>query len=86
MIDEGKARRGRPLCLRERVVLQVVEPHEARGFVVPHNRSGSIPFRGRGANDYACGGCGNLIAIGVNLATFQNFVFACGCGALNQVS
>ena len=71
--------------LRKRVVLRPVEPHEAHGFVIPHRRSGSIPFRGGGAHDYACGGCGGLLAIGVNLAAFQNFVFACGCGALNEI-
>lgn len=70
--------------LRRRIVLRPVEPHEARGFVIPHRRSASIPFRGEGAHDYACGGCGGLIAIGVELVAFRNFVFACGCGALNE--
>jgi hypothetical protein len=85
MRNEAEVRRPRALVLRERVVLDVVEPHEARGFVVPLSRSGSVQFRGLGANDFACGGCGCLIAIGVNLAAFENFVFACGCGALNQI-
>ena len=85
MREEGEGLRRRAFGLRERVVLHVVDPHEARGFVIPHNRSGSVQFRGRGANDYACGGCGGLLAIGVNLDVFQNFVFACVCGALNQV-
>jgi hypothetical protein len=85
MRNGGEGPRRRSLGLRERVVLHVVEPHEARGFVIPHHSPGSIQFRGFGSNDYACGGCGCLIAIGVNLAMFQNFVFACGCGALNQV-
>lgn len=85
MMNEGEAHRPAALGLRDRVVLHVVEPHEARGFVVPLSRSGSVQFRGLGANDFACGGCGGLIAIGVNLAAFQNFVFACGCGALNQI-
>lgn len=70
---------------RRRVVLQVVEPYEAPGFVIPHQRSGAIRFRGLGADDYACGCCGALISIGVDLAAFQNFVFACSCGALNAI-
>jgi hypothetical protein len=84
-MEEGEALRKRDMGLRDRVVLQVVEPHEARGFVIPHSRSGSFPLRGRGANDYACGGCGGLIAIGVELRAFQNFIFACGCGVLNEI-
>ncbi len=85
MREEGEVLRRRAFGVRERVVLHVVEPHETQGFVIPHNRTGAIQFRGRGANDYACGGCGSLIAIGVNLAAFHNFVFACACGALNRV-
>jgi hypothetical protein len=81
----SETRSRRAAGLRRRVVLRPVEPHEARGFVIPLRRSGSIPFRGRGADDYACGGCGGLIAIGVDLAAFENFVFACGCGALNEL-
>lgn len=85
MSEDRETYRARPLGLRERVVLRAVEPHEACGFVVPHQASGSIRFRGRGRHDYACGSCGGLLAIGVELAAFRNFVFACGCGALNEL-
>lgn len=83
--DHETTCRARPLGLRERVVLRAIEPHEARGFVVPHQASGAVRFRGRGRHDYACGGCGGLLAIGVELAAFRNFVFACSCGALNEL-
>lgn len=86
MSEDFATRRTSAMGLRKRVVLRAIEPHEARGFIVPHRRSGSIPFRGRGRHDYACGGCGGLLAIGVDLAAFRNFVFACCCGALNELS
>jgi hypothetical protein len=70
--------------LRRKLVLKVVRPDEARGLVIPP-RGGRIGYRGRGATDYACGGCGVLLAIGVTAGMFQSFIFACGCGTLNQV-
>ncbi len=70
--------------LRSRIVLRVVEPGDAMGFVIPH-QAGSAAFRGSGGADYACGGCGRLLAIGVRPGMFQSFVFACACGSLNQV-
>ena len=85
MSEDRETSRARPMGLRERVVLRAIEPHEARGFVVPHHASGSIRFRGRGRHDYACGGCGHLLAIGVPTGMFQSFLFACVCGSLNRV-
>ena len=70
--------------LRRKLVLKVVRPDEARGLVIPP-RGGGVGYRGRGGTDYACGGCGILLAIGVRAGMFQSLVFACACGALNQV-
>jgi hypothetical protein len=72
--------------LRKRLVLKVVAAEEAKGSALPHNQEGSVLYRGHGAFDYACGCCGLLLAIGVSPGMFQNLVFACGCGAWNQVS
>ncbi len=74
----------RTLGLRDRVTLAVVEPGEARGFVIPHQQ-GCAVFRGGGPADYACGKCGSLLAIGVTPGMFRTFVFACACGAFNAV-
>jgi hypothetical protein len=71
-------------CLRRKLFLRVVRPEEARGLVIPP-RGGRIGYRGRGGTDYACGGCGVLLAIGVTAGMFQSLIFACACGALNQV-
>ncbi len=84
-MDDNGALRRTAVTLRERVVLEVVDPHEARGFLIPGNRSRSVPYRGPDGTDYACGGCGYLLAIGVRRRMFQGFLFACACGALNQV-
>ncbi len=73
------------MIVRERVALEVVEPDEARGFVIPQNRFRSVSYRGPDRTDYACGGCGHLLAIGVRQGMFQSLVFACDCGAFNQV-
>jgi hypothetical protein len=70
--------------LRRRLVLEVVKPDEARGLVIPP-RGGRVGYRGRGGTDYACGCCGFLLAIGVGAGMFQSLLFACSCGALNQV-
>jgi hypothetical protein len=70
---------------RARVALEVLDTSEARGFLIPHRRDGSVPYRGSGELDYACGGCGHLLAIGVPPGLFERFVFSCGCGALNRV-
>jgi hypothetical protein len=71
---------------RRRVALREVEPGQAQGFVVPYERDGAVAYRGVGGTDYACGGCGRLLAVGVHPGMFQGFVFACGCGALNQLA
>jgi hypothetical protein len=70
--------------IRRKLLLRVVRPEEARGLLIPP-RGGGVRYRGRGGTDYACGGCGLLLAIGVRAGTFQSLVFACSCGALNQV-
>ena len=72
--------------LRTRLVLQVVAAENAKGFAIPHNHEGSPVYRGHGPYDYVCGGCGHFLAIGVSPGMFQSLVFACGCGAWNQVS
>ena len=72
--------------LRKRLVLNVVAEEDAKGFAIPHNQQGPPPYRGQGPYDYACGGCGLLLAIGVQPGMFQNLVFTCGCGAWNQVA
>ncbi len=69
---------------RERRALKVVEPSEAAGFVIPHPHRNAL-VRGGGGTDYACGACGLLLAIGVRPGTFRSFLFACACGALNEV-
>ena len=84
MLGEDTFGSRRARFLRSRLVLRVVDPPEARGFVIPH-QAGAAAFRGSGTADYACGLCGALLAIGVRPGMFQTFVFACGCGALNQV-
>ncbi len=66
-------------------MLEVVPAAKARGLVIPHNRDGSISYRGHGSHDYLCGGCGYFLAIGVSPGMFKGLVFACGCGAWNQV-
>jgi hypothetical protein len=78
-------RPGPGAAVRERIALEVVEPSGARGLVVPCHRDGSALYRGLGESDYACGGCGHLIATGVRPGMFRSLVFACRCGALNQV-
>jgi hypothetical protein len=80
--DAVGPRRGR--FLRTRLALDVVDAREARGFLIPH-QAGGASFRGGGSADYACGTCGALLAIGVRPGMFRTFVFACSCGALNQV-
>jgi len=76
----------RRLGARLRIALEVLEDaSEATGFLIPHRTDGSVPYRGPGEVDYACGGCGYLLAIGVPPGQFQRFVFSCGCGALNRV-
>ncbi len=84
MLGEDAVAPKRARFLRTRVVLKVVDSADARGFVVPH-QAGTASFRGSGGADYACGACGALLAIGVRPGMFQTFVFACGCGALNEV-
>ncbi len=83
MLDENTSAR-KTVRLRTRFTLKVVDAAEARGFIIPH-QDGAASYRGCGSGDYACGGCGRLLAIGVRPGMFQSFVFACGCGALNQV-
>ncbi len=85
MLDERAAFEPPPGHVRQRIALEVVEPGRARGLVIPFPRDGSITYSGRCVSDYACGGCGQLLAIGVRPGMFQSLVFACGCGALNQV-
>jgi hypothetical protein len=85
MLGENTSTSRRARFLRSRVVLRVVDPGEARGFVIPHG-AGAAAFRGSGSADYSCGACGSLLAIGVRPGMFQSFVFSCRCGALNQVS
>ena len=70
---------------RQRVVMRVLEAHQATGFVIPPPRAGSVLCRGLGCEDYACGDCGRLLAIGMRPGVFARFVFACGCGAWNQL-
>jgi hypothetical protein len=70
---------------RQRVVLEVVDHAQLRGFVVPARPEGGPAFRGMGAVDYACGQCARLLAIGVRRGLFMTLVFRCGCGAMNRV-
>jgi len=81
--DRGS--RARPALARLRVVLRVLEAHQATGFLIPAPRGGAVVCRGPGGEDYACGDCGRLLAIGMRSGTFARFVFACGCGAWNQL-
>ena len=85
MMNGGRVSRQPRLAARVRIALEVLEASEATGFVIPHRRDGTVPYRGLGEIDYACGGCGHLLAIGVPPGLFQRFVFSCGCGALNRV-
>ncbi|HTT70040.1 MAG TPA: hypothetical protein VMG32_02370 [Anaeromyxobacteraceae bacterium] len=84
-MNTGRFSRRNGLGARARVALEVLEASEARGFVIPHRRDGSVPYRGAGEVDYTCGRCGQLLAIGVPPGLFRRFVFSCACGALNQV-
>ena len=85
MLSEEGPRRARNRA-RQRVVLEeVIDPRDARGFGVPHG-DGAVLLRGLGDTDYACGRCGHLLAIGIRRGMFQRFVFACACGAVNQVT
>jgi len=70
---------------RQRVSLEVVEPGQETGIVIPGGADSSPWLRGRGGVDYACGECGALLAIGARPGAFQSLLFACGCGALNRV-
>ena len=78
MMNDGRAG-------RVRIAMEALDASEAAGFLIPHRRDGSVPYRGPGQVDYACGECGHLLAIGVSPGLFQRFVFSCGCGALNRV-
>ncbi|MFL5302069.1 MAG: hypothetical protein ACJ79R_17170 [Anaeromyxobacteraceae bacterium] len=71
---------------RARYVLQVAEGGETAGFVVPTRREGTVIYRGLGPADYACGGCGRVLAAGVRPGMFRSLVFSCECGALNRVA
>ncbi len=62
--------------VRDRRVLKVLDRAECVGFVVPHHE---------GVVDYACGGCGTLLAIGVRPGMFRSLAFSCACGALNAL-
>ncbi len=84
MLEEDSPTESRVRELRQRLVLRVVNPEDARGFVIPP-ANGRVAYRGRDWTDYACGACGYLLAIGVRAGMFQSLCFACGCGALNQV-
>ena len=74
-----------PCRARQRIVLEVVSSSDARGLLVAPGADGSVLFHGPGDADYACGRCGRLLAIGIRPGMFQRFVFACVCGAVNQV-
>ena len=91
-VSEGRTRmvRGRspnerrPIPLRRRLVLSVVEDDEpAAGFTLPL-RDG--PYRGHGDADLACGRCGRLLVIGVSRNAFRRFFLPCPCGALNRAA
>lgn len=52
--------------------------------------NGDPIFRGGGDEDLACGGCGAILAAGVNseslyanLGTFERVIAGCGCGTKN---
>ncbi len=70
--------------VRDRRVLRVVATGERCGFIVAHHE-GVAAYRGDGAVDYACGGCGTLLAIGVRPGMFRSLAFSCACGALNSL-
>jgi hypothetical protein len=70
--------------VRDRHVLQVVASGERCGFIVAHH-DGVPAYRGEGTLDYACGGCGSLLAVGVRPGMFRSFTFSCACGALNAL-
>jgi hypothetical protein len=69
----------RPLALRKRVALTVVDPAETAGFAVAMSR----PRRGAEDTDLACGRCGLLLGIGVSCMT-RTLLLECPCGALNR--
>jgi hypothetical protein len=82
--DQGTLRQS-AAPVRQRIVLEVVEPVLAKGFDVPPDRLDDwVRHRGQGKYDYLCGACGLLLAIGVEPGVFQNRVLACHCGALNR--
>ena len=69
-----------------RVVLEMVGPQEAKGFIVPTPAPGIPAFEGRWDTDYACAFCGQLICKGVKVGLFADIFFRCsGCNALNRV-
>ena len=70
-------------ALRRRIHLDVVSPDEARGIRVSSGHP--VMYRGCGGQDYACGACGVLIAIGVQPGVLRSVLFECACGAMNRV-
>ena len=69
-----------------RVVLEMVGPQEAKGFIVPTPAPGIPAFEGRWDTDYACARCGQLICKSVKPGLFAEIFFRCsGCNALNRV-
>ncbi len=84
MVDDDGLLQATSGALRERLVLHVVNPEDASGFIIPPS-DGRVAYRGRDWTDYACGGCGYLLAIGVRAGMFRSLLFACACGALNRV-
>ncbi len=77
--------RHRTVPLRRRVALTVVRHDEVRGRGVERSPIELRAICGPGLLVYVCGSCGHGLAVGPRPGSFATALFACGCGAVNQV-
>ncbi len=68
------------------LLLEGVDPCQAKGFIVPTPSPGTPAFEGRWDLDYRCATCGLILCKGVKRWLFAGIVFRCvGCNKLNRV-